>query len=248
MNRNLVAVLVIFLFSLQAICQEPENLSPPPGKKNLPQRPAPKTTRQSVQDTTLSQFQADSSNFTEVPEYVPLWESDTVQQTFGSDTLDQFRAAPRAKGDTAYVEPDFTQSPSRAIMLALVLPGLGQAYNQKYFKIPFVWAAMAGAGYAINYNSKQYNLYAAEFAQNPDDTNERYLKFWRRNMELSYIAMIAVYALQVVDAYVDAQLYSWDVNDNLSMGVSPSLQPLLAPGSMTGYSYGLTASFKLRRK
>ena len=65
-------------------------------------------------------------------------------------------------------------------------------------------------------------------------------------MELSYIAMIAIYALQVLDAYVDAQLYSWDVNDNLSLRVSPSLQPLLAPNSLTGQSYGLTCSFNIR--
>ena len=65
-------------------------------------------------------------------------------------------------------------------------------------------------------------------------------------MELSYIGMIAIYALQVLDTYVDAQLYSWDVNDNLSLRVSPSLQPLLAPTSLTGQSYGLTCSFNIR--
>ncbi len=66
-------------------------------------------------------------------------------------------------------------------------------------------------------------------------------------MELSYIALMAVYALQVVDAYVDAQLYSWDVNEDLSMRISPSLQPLMVPGSLTGQAYGLTCSIKLRR-
>ncbi len=152
------------------------------------------------------------------------------------------------KGDTAVFEPDFSHSPSRAIMYALALPGLGQGYNQKYFKIPIVLAALGGAGYAISFNTKKYQYYSKELASNPGEYTEDYLKYWRRNMELSYIAMIAVYALQVVDAYVDAQLYSWDVNDNLSMGISPSLQPLMAPGSMTGYSYGLTCSFNLRRK
>jgi hypothetical protein len=132
-------------------------------------------------------------------------------------------------------------------MYALVLPGLGQGYNQKYYKIPIVWLAIGGAGYAINYNTRQYRIYSKEYANNPDDINERYLRFWRRNMELSYIAMIAVYALQVVDAYVDAQLYNWDVNENLSMGISPSLQPLMSPASLTGHAYGLTCSFNLRK-
>ena len=138
------------------------------------------------------------------------------------------------------------KSPSRALMYALVLPGLGQGYNGKYWKMPFVWGAMGVAGWAIVYNTKEYKGASSDYAQNPDETNQRYLEGWRRYMELSYIAMIAIYALQVVDAYVDAQLYSWDVNDNLSLRVSPSLQPLLAPSSLTGQSYGLTCSFNIR--
>jgi len=138
------------------------------------------------------------------------------------------------------------KSSSRALMYALVLPGLGQGYNGKYWKMPIVWAAMGVAGWAIIYNTNEYKGAINDYAQNPDETNQRYLEWWRRNMELSYIGMIAIYALQVLDAYVDAQLYSWDVNDHLSLRVSPSLQPLLAPTSLTGQSYGLTCSFNIR--
>jgi hypothetical protein len=137
-------------------------------------------------------------------------------------------------------------SPSKAVMYALVLPGLGQGYNQKYYKIPIVWAALGGAGYAIVFNTGRYRDSAREYALNPDDTNERYLRFWRRNMELSYIALTVVYALQVVDAYVDAQLYDWDVSENLSLRVVPSLQPLMAPVHGTGQSYGITCSLNLK--
>ena len=144
------------------------------------------------------------------------------------------------------VVPPETRSPSKAIMYALVLPGLGQAYNQKYWKMPIVWAAIGGAGYAIAYNTGEYRQASINYAQTPDDINQRYLEFWRRNMELSYIAMIVVYALQVLDAYVDAQLFSWDVNENLAIGISPSLKPLMAPGSINGYSYGLGCSFNIR--
>lgn len=138
------------------------------------------------------------------------------------------------------------KSPSRALMYALVLPGLGQGYNGKYWKMPIVWGAFGVAAYAIVFNTKEYKRASSEYAQNPDDTNQRALEYYRRYMELSYIAMIAIYALQVLDAYVDAQLYSWDVNDKLSLRVSPSLQPLLAPSSLTGQSYGLTCSFNIR--
>ncbi|MFH0757145.1 MAG: DUF5683 domain-containing protein [Bacteroidota bacterium] len=163
-----------------------------------------------------------------------------------NDSVPLFTQTPPVQSDTVYVEPDFSHSPSRALMVALVLPGLGQAYNQKYWKMPIVWLALGGAGYAISYNTRQYRLSSQEYANNPDDTNERYLQFWRRNMELSYIAALGVYALQVLDAYVDAQLYSWDVNDNLSMDVSPSLQPLMSPCGLTGQAYGLTCTFKLK--
>jgi len=146
----------------------------------------------------------------------------------------------------AVVEDPEVKSPSKALMFSLVLPGLGQAYNHKYWKMPIVWGAMGVAGYAIVYNTRAYRGAISDYAQNPDDTNQRYLEFWRKNMELSYIAMLAVYALQVLDAYVDALLYSWDVNDDLSLRVSPSLQPLMAPTSLTGQSFGLTCSFNIR--
>ena len=162
------------------------------------------------------------------------------------------READSLRADSVYDDSEITsealetKSPSKAIMYALVLPGLGQAYNGKYWKMPIVWAAIGGAGYAIAYNTGEYKQASYDYAQNPDDLNERYLGFWRRNMELSYIAMIAVYALQVLDAYVDAQLFSWDVNENLSIGVSPALKPLMSPGSIKGYSYGLGCNFNIR--
>lgn len=192
-------------------------------------------------DTLLLQPEADPI------EFVPLLESDTVYEIYGSDTVSQIRSGVRIEADTTMVEAQLTRSPTKAIMLALVLPGLGQAYNRKYFKMPIVWAAFAGVGYIAVYNTKQYKFYSKEYANNPDDTNERYLRGWRRNMELSYIGLIAIYALQVVDAYVDAQLFGWDVNEELSMGISPALQPLMVPGSLTGHAYGLTCSFNLKR-
>jgi hypothetical protein len=151
--------------------------------------------------------------------------------------------------DTLVVaQPDFSHSPTKAIMFALVLPGLGQAYNEKYYKMPIVWAALGVAGYAITYNTKKYRESSQEYAQVPDDTNERYLRFWRRNMELSYIGMLLAYALQVVDAYVDAELYSWDVSEDLSLRVAPSMQPLMTPASITGHAFGITCSIDLKRR
>ncbi len=224
MNRIIQTSLLVLILSNPAICQEPDTL----GLSN--------------QRDTIEYLR-------ETGEFLPLWEPDTVYTIQGTDTVTQYQPAVIVQADSLVVaEPDFTHSASKATMYALVVPGLGQAYNRKYWKMPIVWAAFGVAGYAISYNSRNYKLASEEYALLPDDTNERILQFWRRNMEISYIAMLAVYALQVLDAYVDAQLYSWDVNDNLSLRVAPSLQPLLTPASKTGQAYGLTCRFNLKRQ
>lgn len=166
----------------------------------------------------------------------------TVQQ---SDTIVRFGEEGMIRVDTLQVEILESKSPQKALMYALVLPGLGQAYNGKYWKMPIVWGAMGGAAYAIAFNTKQYKQSLLDYIE-IEDYDIRYVEGWRRYMELSYIAMIAVYALQVLDAYVDSYLYSWDVNENLSLGISPSLQPMMAPTSLTGYSGGFTCSLKIR--
>ncbi len=234
MNRIFLTVLIVSIYSARALGQDPDTLSQQATPDKLSAQPAP---------DTLSPTR-----------YQDFIESDTLYNIYGTDTVTHYRSGVRVdagatfvEADTALVEAERVHSPTKAIMYALVLPGLGQGYNRKYYKIPIVLAAIGGAGYAISYTSKQYEFYTKEYANNPEDLTERYLRYWRRNMELSYIAMIAVYALQVVDAYVDAQLYSWDVNEDLSMRISPSLQPLMVPGSLTGQSFGLTCSFKLKK-
>ena len=172
-------------------------------------------------------------------------ESDTVIAVQASDTIYRFGEEGIVIADSLLVAPRRTKSPSRALMYSLALPGLGQAYNGKYWKIPIVLAAMGGAGYAIVSNTKLYKQSILDYKQ-IEDFDVRYLELHRRNMELSYIALIAVYGLQILDAYVDAHLYSWDVNENLSLGISPSLQPMMAPTSLTGYSGGITCSLKIR--
>ncbi|MEA3462407.1 MAG: DUF5683 domain-containing protein, partial [Bacteroidota bacterium] len=131
-------------------------------------------------------------------------------------------------------------------MFALVLPGLGQAYNGKHWKIPIVWGALGAVGYAVVFNTNGYQNATYRYLEEPSDDNERWIQLWKRNMELSYIVGILVYGLQILDAYVDANLYTWDVNENLSMRISPSLQPLMTPANLNGYSGGLTCSFKIK--
>jgi len=176
-------------------------------------------------------------------------ESDSIATGQESDSIAGIPESDLRFADTLVVEqPDFSHSASKALMYALVLPGLGQGYNKKYFKIPIVYAALGGVGYAIVYNTKQYRQAVLDYNLDPENTDERYHQAWRRNMELSYIGLIVVYTLQVVDAYVDAQLYSWDVNDNLSLRIAPSLQPMMIPTTGSGQAYGFTCRFDLKRR
>ena len=173
-------------------------------------------------------------------------ESDTVFTIQNSDSIYRIGEEDLPRYDTLVVEPREPKSPAKALIFALVLPGMGQAYNGKYWKIPIVWGALGVAGYAINYNTGQYENALYNYILEENSDNERIVRGWKRNMELSYIVAILVYGLQMLDAYVDANMYSWDVNENLSLRVSPSLQPMMTHTSLTGVSGGLTCSIKIR--
>jgi hypothetical protein len=173
-------------------------------------------------------------------------QQDTLLTIQNYDSIYQIGEEDLPSPDTLVAEVREPKSPTRALMYALVLPGLGQAYNGKYWKIPIVWGALGAAGYAVYYNSGMYREAMRNYIQDESDTNERIVRGWKRNMELSYIVTILVYGLQMLDAYVDANLYTWDVNNNLSLGISPSLQPMMSHTSLTGYSGGLTCNLKIR--
>ncbi len=129
-------------------------------------------------------------------------------------------------------------SPKKATLLSLA-PGAGQIYNKKYWKLPIVYAGFGVTGYFAFWNRDEYIKYNKAYIcldQEGDEcTNplaEKYdlndletLKdYYRRNMELSFILMGAWYVLQMLDATVDAHLYYWNVDENLSVRVAPVIQ------------------------
>ena len=126
-------------------------------------------------------------------------ESDTVHAIKQKDTIDAIQTSDSIYRvgeenflfpDTLQVEAREVKSPSKALMFALVLPGLGQAYNGKYWKMPIVWASLGVAGYAIVYNTGNYEQATINFINDESQDNERILNGWKRNMELSYIVAI----------------------------------------------------------
>lgn len=152
-------------------------------------------------------------------------------------------------------------APSKAAFYSAVLPGLGQAYNKRYWKIPIVWGAIGTGVYAYMYNDDLYDRTRTAFKRrsagftddefydlNPDDdftptspdfstdalqdAQERY----QRDRDLSLLITIALYALNIIDANVDAHLKQFNVSEDLSLHFEPYLD---THPVNTDASYGL---------
>jgi len=128
---------------------------------------------------------------------------------------------------------DEYHSPTKAIVYSAILPGWGQAYNRKYWKLPIVYAGFAGVGYFIKVNSDYYNLFKSDYLLLKDDPNAQtesgfdqrtlkiYIDQYRRSRDLSIIALIGWYGLVMIDANVDAHFFNYDVDEDLSLKFEP---------------------------
>lgn len=147
-----------------------------------------------------------------------------------------------AENDSLREAERIKHKPVRALWMSAVLPGLGQAYNKKYWKIPIVYAGFGGLGYAIYYTSHNYNLartaYRVQVGTTPANghngsyngitdaaTLKVYRDYHKRNLTIACAFTAVWYALNLVDAVVDAHLFSFNVNDKLSAHWSPMLAP-----------------------
>lgn len=138
----------------------------------------------------------------------------------------------------------------RAMWLAIVLPGAGQIYNRKYWKLPIVYGGFVGCMYALRWNNQMYHDYSQAYIDlmDNDPHSESYKQFlhlgnqinesnierykelfrkrkdrYRRWRDLSVFSIIGVYALSVIDAYVDASLSEFDISDDLSLRIEPTI-------------------------
>ena len=158
-------------------------------------------------------------------------------------------------------------NPTKATWLALVIPGGGQIYNRKYWKLPIFYGGFAGCAYALTWNSKMYKDYSTAYkdAMNGNmqsssitdllppgyKISETQLKellrkrkdTYRRYRDLSIFAFIGVYLLSVIDAYVDAELSNFDITPDLSMKVEPAVIDNRVNNS-SNRSVGLQCSFR----
>lgn len=152
----------------------------------------------------------------------------------------------RKKHNWATWRPDT----KRAMWLALVLPGAGQIYNRKYWKLPIIYGGFVGCAYAMSWNNQMYHDYSQAYLDIMDDDPntqsynqflhlgaqidasniERYKEIFRKRKDryrrwrdMSMFVMIGVYAFSVIDAYVDASLSEFDISDDLSLRVEPTV-------------------------
>lgn len=141
-------------------------------------------------------------------------------------------------------------SAKRAMWLAIVIPGAGQIYNRKFWKLPIVYGGFLGCLYAIRWNNQMYHDYSQAYMDIMDDdpntqsynqflhlgntitpeNSERYQDlfrrrkdFYRRYRDLSIFILVGVYALSVIDAYVDASLSEFDISKDLSLRIQPAV-------------------------
>lgn len=198
-----------------------------------------------------------------------IWIALLLPLTMMAQDAEWQTATERSAGNAIYYKQDTTETTSdykyhidlkkpnaqRAVWLGAILPGAGQIYNQSYWKLPIVYGAFMGCGYAIGFNNTRYNGYKQayrdilldeELSTDPlrsynailpegydidrmggratyTQTLQRYQNNFRRYRDLSIVATVVVYALSLVDAFVDAQLFDFDITPDLSLQVEPQI-------------------------
>lgn len=153
-------------------------------------------------------------------------------------------------------------APAKAAFYSAILPGLGQAYNKKYWKIPIVIAAIGTGVYFYTSNNKEYNRYRDAYKsrlagfkndefyldvngnqlQEPRVTTDglkRGQEFYRKNKDLSLLITVGIYALNIIDANVDAHLMQYNIDENLTLTPHYQLNEIDGKGQT-----GLTLNFK----
>lgn len=190
--------------------------------------------------------------------------------------LDQANAAEVAPAKPEKQKRDWGKwrpSAKKAMWLAIVLPGAGQIYNRKYWKLPIIYGGMVGCAYALTWNNQMYHDYSQAYLDimDSDPNTASYNQFlhlgttiteanksqyeqifkkrkdkFRKWRDLSVFCLIGVYALSIIDAYVDASLSEFDISDDLSLRVAPtviSTEQSRNPLQSSGIGIGCSLSF-----
>lgn len=217
-------------------------------------------------------FVAFFSQFAEAQNKIELNEVDSLNNVRFSDFKDKSDSEPvLLKADT--IKP-FKPDPVQAIWLGAIIPGYGQILNRKYWKLPIVYAGFLACSYAIGWNAKRYTNYKDAYLDitDADASTNSYLylipdgytiqsyggetaftgllktgmdksRYYR---DLSVIVSVAYYGLTLIDAFVDAHLYDFDISTDLSMNIRPVIirDNYFVNQSSPVFAYGIGGRFK----
>ena len=187
-----------------------------------------------------------------------------------SSTTPQVSPTPTDSINGALNKKVFIPNPTKATWLALVIPGGGQIYNRKYWKLPIIYGGFAGCAYALTWNNKLYKDYMQAYKdaalgnweansihdllppgyldRTPKtqitETLRKRKDTYRRYRDLSIFAFIGVYLISVIDAYVDAELSNFDITPDLSMRVEPAVINSQYSIGSSNKSVGVQCSFR----
>ena len=257
---------ILYTLVLSAALLTPASLtaqSRRPDRKPLPRHNAPITHRH---DT--AQINPDSLMWSSSPEQIVIPDSvgdapvDVITSEFtttgdslhmiGSDTIPVIAPFDRFAGYNEWEERDYeyNPSPTRAVWMSALFPGLGQIYNRRYWKLPILVGGYLGLGYATSWNNGMLRDYTRAYRDimDTDPNTKSYMDFfpstvkeedldknwltsllksrkdyYRRNRDLCIICMVGVYFVAMIDAYVDASLSHFDISPELSVDWAPAL-------------------------
>ncbi|HEY4322447.1 MAG TPA: DUF5683 domain-containing protein [Mucilaginibacter sp.] len=174
-----------------------------------------------------------------------------------------------------FTTPDSTHSPKKAVYRSLMLPGLGQIYNHKWWKVPLIYTGLGLLGWAIVFNNTYYQQFLQlsiyrEHGTHPNPGDKYYAEYvlynnpanpvstqalydaqdgYRRNRDLSILGFVGFWGINVLDAYIDAKfINSYTMDNNLSMKVTPQLlnQPMYAQNLNGSLIPGIKITFTLK--
>lgn len=139
------------------------------------------------------------------------------------------------------------KDPRKATILSAILPGAGQVYNEKAWKVPLIYGGFITDIYFIGYNNRYYQSFKVALKAFDNDlpndfpnlnrqSLERNVNYWRKNRDLCYLLIVGIYALNLVDANVDAHLSGFDVSDDISMSIEPHYESFSANNNSMGIS------------
>ena len=199
----------------------------------------------------------------DAPNTITNAESDKIESNLSLSSKKVSKLNKVAAKDSMRLMKDWNKwrpKPKKALWLAIALPGAGQIYNRKYWKLPIFYGGIVGCIYAMTWNNQMYRDYQNAYMDISDDdpSTQSYNSFlhlgttitdenksyyqnlfrkrkdrFRRWRDLSIFATIAVYALSVIDAYVDASLSDFDISDDLSLHIAPVIMNGNSPANQT---------------